>query len=36
MKKILVVMLAVLLIGSFLFAGEETSRLKLSATVTEA
>ncbi len=35
MKKILVVMLAVLLIGSFLFAAEETSRLKLSATVSE-
>ncbi len=35
MKKILVAMLAVLLIGSFLFAGEETSRLKLSATVSE-
>ncbi|NLA93164.1 MAG: hypothetical protein GX842_07030 [Spirochaetales bacterium] len=35
MKKILVVILSIFLVGSFLFAAEETSRLKLSASVTE-
>ncbi len=35
MKKIIILALALLLVGSIIFAAEETSRLKLSATVAE-